>query len=133
VPTQEAMTISRFDSEPTFESTFNAKTTARPRSLRGRVYADSVVMHINKVNSHIYRLTNIETFPERRKWGLASSAMRFLCKLADEFGVQLELCPVQLDSTGLNFLDLVRWYQQFGFYRIGLHDEMIRPPKQEWL
>lgn len=130
---QETMRTFHSDNEPTFESTFNEKTTPRPRSLRGRLFADAVAIQLFKVNSYIYRLTYIETVPERRKWGLASAAMRFLCKLADEFSIQLELCPVQLDSAGLNFLDLVRWYQQFGFYRIGMNDEMIRPPKRECL
>ena len=117
-----------------FEEAFNEHTTKRPASLRGRLFMGLVALQIQRKSSTIYRLTYIETIQEKRHFGLASTAMRFLCKLADDHGVQLELCPVQLDEKGgLNIVDLVRWYQRFGFRRIGLNDEMIRPPKREWI
>lgn len=116
-----------------FEDEFNAKTIKRRRDLRGRKFLGSVALQVHKKTSTVYRLAYIETFPSKRNWGMASLALKFLCDLADIHQIQLELCPVQLEENGLNLLDLTRWYQRFGFRRIGMQDEMIRQPKRGWV
>ena len=113
-----------------FEDEFVRRTTKRRRDLRGREFMGSVAMAILKKGEHLYRLTYIETLPLLRSNGNASLAIAWLCTLADEYDVTLELCPVPLDDFGLDMVHLTAWYQKFGFVRIGMKDEMVRQPKR---
>jgi hypothetical protein len=108
-----------------FEKEFVRHTRGRSRSLRGRLFAHSVVLDIKKVNSTEMRLMYIETMRCKRT-GLATEAMSWLCELADAYNVQLSLTPVPYDRQSMNVVQLTKWYQSFGFVRIGMQDEMVR-------
>lgn len=116
-----------------FEDEFVKRTTKRRRDLRGREFMGSVALSILKKGEHLYRLTYIETLPLLRSNGNASLAMAWLCTLADECDVTLELCPVPLDDMGMDIVHLTAWYQKFGFIRIGMQDEMVRQPKRSFV
>ena len=114
-----------------FELEFIRRTHQRQRNQRGRLFMSIVALQIHRINEDTYRLTFIETIPLLRQHGYASIAMDWLCRLADDYGMKLELCPVQLDKAGLDLVSLTAWYQRFGFLRIGLQDEMTRYPNRQ--
>jgi len=116
-----------------FEDEFMERTTKRRRDLRGRQFMQCVALSINCINSATYRLTYIETLSHLRGYGYASLALNWLCGLADKHEIQLELVPVPLDEDTPDLVRLTRWYQSFGFRRIGMNDEMIRQPKRSFV
>lgn len=113
-----------------FNQEFMRSTRHRGRAYRnGRLFAQHTVVSCNIVNSMEVRLTHIETLAAFRGKGMSSECLNWLCELADAYQVQIVLCPVQLDTTGLDVLALTAWYQRHGFVRLGFDDEMIRYPK----
>lgn len=112
-----------------FEDEFRSCTQKRSPDLRGRLFAGHTVLHIKKVHSQEYRLCYIETLPGRRERGFATDALKWLCEMADAYDVKLCLTPVKIeDDSTISVIQLTRWYQRFGFVRIGLQDEMVRQP-----
>lgn len=116
------MTTSPFRSE--FES-----VTKPHRSIRGRLFAGQVRIELSKINSFEYRVNWLYVQPKARKHGYAGQAMEWLCELADAHNIRLSLCPLgDPEDEALTTVELTAWYQRFGFFRIGLQDEMMRYP-----
>lgn len=114
-----------------FENEFNAHTMKRVRSLPGRLFAGCVILKVKTVNKIEVKLLLIETLPEWRFLGKATEAMKWLCEMADGHDIQISLCPVQLEDDSMSCMQLTRWYQKFGFVRLGFDFEMVRYPSEK--
>lgn len=115
-------TISPFNAE------FQEHTKGR-NGVRGRKFADYVHLEVKRINSTEYRIFYIRVDTLQRMQGYGSEAMTWLCELADAHNIKLSLCPAKdTDDPGMNTIALTRWYQTFGFVRIGMQDEMMRYP-----
>jgi hypothetical protein len=61
--------------------------------------------------------------------GDASKALRYLCDLADECGVDLDLYAMAYVKGRLTTKQLIKWYERYGFVGYGMDDDgedMIR-------
>lgn len=112
-----------------FRSEFLSCTKTQ-RVGRGRMFACHTSIDIGIVSAHEVRLKHIETLPMLRRNGYGSDAVEWLCELADEYQVEISLCPCSFDPA-IDDIRLTAWYQKFGFVRLGIDNEMIRYPK-EW-
>ena len=65
----------------------------------------------------------IKTEKSARGKGYASMVMQIIVDLADKWGVNMELDADPLDSEGLTELELIRFYQKFGFRIVGENDD----------
>lgn len=65
----------------------------------------------------------IKTEKGARGKGYASMIMRIIVDLADKWGVNMELDADPLDSEGLTELELIRFYQKFGFRIVDENDD----------
>jgi GNAT superfamily N-acetyltransferase len=105
------------------------EVTKPHRNVRGRLFADHVRIEVHKVNSEEYRLTWLFVEERFRRKGLATQAIEWLCDLADAHNIKLVLSPLgDPDEHALTTIQLTAWYQKFGFFRIGMQDEMKRLP-----
>ncbi len=65
----------------------------------------------------------IKTEKSARGKGYASMAMQIIADLADKWGVNMELDADPLDSEGLTELELIQFYQKFGFRIVNENDD----------
>jgi len=65
----------------------------------------------------------IKTEKSARGKGYASMVMQIIADLADKWGVNMELDADPLDSEGLTELELIQFYQKFGFRIVGENDD----------
>lgn len=81
------------------------------------------------------RIAMIRTAETCRGRGLASAALRELCRLADHYEVWLHLTPDPVRrGDGMSKWSLVSWYKRHGFERnrdLRITDVLSRPPGKE--
>lgn len=109
-----------------FEQEYKAVTKRRRGASLGRVFATIVVIQISTVNSEEIRINYIEAYT--KNLGHGTQALKWLCELADAYGVRLILKVQPESCCPIPFFKLSEWYIKHGFKRMAVNNEMIRYP-----
>ena len=92
-----------------------------------KLFEDATILDAGFGGCHELRIRHISTQLSKRGKGHASRALKWLCNLADKEHLNITLCPVVMNSGGLNHSQLVLWYRRHGFICYGEEEEeMIR-------
>lgn len=108
------------------------QTQPNPFQPRMMVWQEKVGLEISSWQGKLH-ISSIMTFVDKNT-GNASSCMQWLCALADQYKVVIELEPVPIanagarDGVNLNKKQLRAWYARLGFQQAGAM--MIRFPVQ---
>lgn len=98
-----------------FMTAYRDMTSEHPLDHRSRLYGHAsleVTPSINDKNNRVH-ISDIMTLDAGK--GHGSTALKALCDLADEFGVDLELGAKSYGRAHLSTEDLVAWYGRYGF------------------
>lgn len=100
----------------TFMAEFNAQTDPHPTLPDRRVYLGVVMFEVSAYlgNVHLGEIIALE-----KRMGYGTTALHWLCELADKHQVVIEGRAFPLKKTGggvgLNMEHLVAWYRRNGF------------------
>ena len=103
-----------------FVLAFEKATKPHPTDRGARVVGGSKIAIRNyppRDGDHRIFLDDISVDDFRK--GSGSAGMRFLCGLADEHGIEIELLAKSFGEGGMTTPDLVKWYSGFGFNPTG--------------
>lgn len=120
-----------------FRNEVLSETYANPFAEFELVWENKAAFELHFERTYV-QLSGIRTL-ERGK-GHGSEAMRWICNLADKYGVTMKLWiqpfgakPKKGEPKKLNMPQLKEWYKRFGFQKTGKNEysEYIRYPKND--